>query len=301
MGEMTEIACAVALHGVPGMGPVTFRRLVERFGSARGVFQEAGREGLAEVRGVTLEMVEAITRGDLPERAEPTVELMRKRGVRIVCMGDHAYPDRLRDLLNPPPLLYMVGDIGPQDARALGMVGTTKPSRKGRAIAEEFAARLAARGVTVVSGYAHGVDAAAHRGAFKGGGRSILCVPFGIRHFRPRPDFPRVSEIAARGAIVSECPPDQEWSSAAAIARNRIIAALSGAVFVIETRVQGGTMHTVKAAQNLGRPLLALKYDDAPPSARGNAVLVARGATPIRKFNEIGRVMEAIGVADAEA
>ena len=298
MGGLNELAYQVALHGVARMGPITFRRLVERFGSARGVFMEAGQEGLAEVRGVTLQMAEGICRGGLPERAARTVALMRERGVRILRLDDTAYPEGLRDLPNPPPLLYMVGEVGPEDTHALAVVGTTRPSAGGRQIAEEFAARLAARGITVVSGYVHGVDAAAHRGAFRGGGRSVLCLPFGIRQFRPRADFPPVDEIVTRGAIVSECPPDQEWSAAAAVARNRIIAGLARAVFVIETRVRGGTMHTVKAAEGMGRRLLALKYENAPASARGNAVLLGRGATAVTKYGEIGLILEAVGAGE---
>ena len=298
MTSQDELSDWVALHAVPDMGPVTFRRLISRFGSARAVFEEADRDALSEVQGVNLRMADAIRQGDqLREWARRTVVGFLRRGVRIIRITDNDYPARLHDLPHPPPLLYIVGEIGPRDARAISVVGTTRPSHKGRAIAEEFAARLAAEGVTVVSGYAHGVDAASHRGAFRGGGRSILCLACGIRHFRPRPDFPPLRELAQRGAIVSECPPDQEWLSASAIARNRIIAALGRAVLVIETRPRGGTMHTVKAAQSLGRPILTLKYQDPPPSARGNAILIARGATPIGKLNEIGSILEAL---DAE-
>jgi len=297
MVERPEIVYWVALHGAPDMGPVTFRRLVDAFGSPRAVFQAGNMEALAKIEGVGRATVEAITHGEaLLDRAARTAEMMQKGGGRIIRMDESAYPEPLHDLPNPPPLLYMLGDIGAEDRHALAIVGTTKPSRKGRAITEEFAARLARKGVTVVSGYAHGVDAAAHRGAFKGGGRTILCLPFGIRHFRPRPDFPPLAEIAERGAILSECPPEMEWSSSAAVARNRIIAALSRAVFVIETRTRGGTMHTVQAARNLGRPLLALKYEQPPPSARGNAVLMGRGATPVSKFGDIDRILDAVGM-----
>jgi DNA processing protein len=175
------------------------------------------------------------------------------------------------------------------------MAGTTRPSDRGRAIAEQFGARFAAGGATVVSGYAHGIDAASHRGAFKGGGRSILCVPYGIRRFRSRPDFPALSEIAQRGGVVSECPPDQEWSAAAAVARDRIIAALGRALLVIETRPRGGTLHAVRAAEQLRRPVFALQYRTPPESARGNSILIARGAVPVSRFGEAGLILESLG------
>ena len=287
MSACDELDYAVALHAVPGMGPVTYRRLVSRFGTARAVVEDTSPEALCSVQSVSRELADAVM--GVAARlawARETVQRFTQRGVRILRLSDPAYPAPLHDLPNPPPLLYMVGEYTPADARAVAMVGSTKPSDKGRRIAEEFAARLAADGVTVVSGYAHGVDAASHRGAFRDGGRSILCLPFGLRHFRPRPDFPPVEEIARRGAILSECPPEQEWSAAAAVARNRLIAALGRVVFVVETRPRGGTMHTVKAAEGLGRPVATLKYQDAPESARGNAILIAKGATAITRFGE---------------
>jgi DNA processing protein len=296
MGDDADLTSWVALHGLPGMGPVTFRRLLDRFGSPARVLREADTESLAEIPGLKRDLAEAVFRaGEGLERARTATDRLRARGVRIVRMTDPAYPPRLHDLPNPPPLLYMVGEAGPRDARAVGMVGTTKPSKKGRAIAEAFAAHLAGRGVTVVSGYAHGCDAAAHRGAFRGGGRSLLVLPFGIRRFKPRADFPPVAEIARRGAILTECPPERAWSASAAVARNRLIAALAQAVVVIETRPRGGTMHTVKAAERLRRPLFVLKYQNPPDAARGNAILLAKGAAGIAKLNEVDRVVEALG------
>ncbi|MGD0999992.1 MAG: DNA-processing protein DprA [Candidatus Brocadiia bacterium] len=296
MSQTAEISYWALLHALPGMGPVTFRRLLDRFGSAAEAVEKADRGALAEVRGMRRELADALlaSRSRL-DSAERTVAALQKKGVHLLRMTDPAYPPALHDLPDPPPLLYVLGQIGAKDRRAVSMVGTTKPSARGRPIAEEFGKRFAAAGVTVVSGYAHGIDAASHRGAFKGGGRSILCVPYGIRHFKSRADFPALAEIAQRGAVVSECPPDLEWSAAAAVARDRIIAALGRAVFVIETRPRGGTMHTVRAAEQLGRPLFVLKYRAPPESARGNSILIARGATDVGRFGEIGKILDGLG------
>jgi DNA processing protein len=299
MGEDQELYSWVALHGLPGMGPITFKRLIDRFGSAAGVLERADGDSLSAISGMTQQLAGAIFEADGSlERVRQMTDTLRSKGVRVIRITDADYPAPLHDLSNPPPLLYMVGEILPEDACSLAMVGTTKPSNKGRAICEAFAARLAAQGVTVVSGYAHGCDAAAHRGAYKGGGRSILVLPFGIRQFRPRADFPPVGEMARRGALISECPPEQEWSSAGAIARNRLIAALGRAVFVAETRPKGGTMHTVKAARTLERPLFAVKYKDAPESARGNSILIGRGATGVSMINEIDVLLNSVREPD---
>ncbi len=296
MSENLELAYWALLHGIPGMGPVTFRRLLSRFGTARAAVAESDAASLGEVRGVPGIMAEAI----LAARArigavEREVDDLRQRGVALLRMSDPAYPKSLHDLTNPPPLLYIIGAVGGVGDRFVAMVGTTRPSDKGRAIAQQSAGRLAAAGVTVVSGYAHGVDAASHRGAFNAGGRSILVLPYGIREFQARPDFPPVREIAQRGAILSECPPDMEWNAAAAVARDRLIAALGQALFVVETRPKGGTMHTVRAAEQLGRPIFALQYLQPPEAARGNSILIARGATPITRLGEVENILEALG------
>ena len=297
--DVDELCCWVALHSVEGMGPMTFRRLVDRFGTARAVVTQSTVETLAEVRGATRELAEAILKSrDSIEATARNGETLQGRGVRLLRISAQGYPRALLDLRDPPPLLYLVGEIGREDARCVGMVGTTKPSDRGRRIAETFAARLAQAGATIVSGYAHGIDAASHRGAFGAGGRSILCLPYGIRHYKPRPDFPPLSEIVRRGALVSECPPDQEWSSRAAVARNRIIAALSRALFVIETRARGGTMHTAKAAEGLGRPIFALKYRRPPDSARGNAILFGRGAASVHTYGEVAKILECLNPSD---
>jgi len=296
MTQNAEETCYwMALHAVESMGPVTFRRLISGFGSARAVVENSNAAMLAHVPDFTIGMQEAITRipKELP-RWERLADKLRLRGVRIVRMGRPGYPPALMDLQNPPPLLYMLGNIAEGDRRSVSMVGTRKPTDTGKNIATQFAARFAAEGITVVSGYAHGIDAAAHRGAFGAGGRSILCLPYGIANFKSRPDFPNIAEIGRRGGIISECPPEQKWASASAISRNRIIAALGRALFVIETPIRGGTMHTVKAAEQLRRTIFALKYETPPEAARGNSILIARGATPISTFAETRKVVQSL-------
>jgi len=293
--RVDETSYWMALHAVEGMGPITFRRLVSGFGSAKAAVENHAAPAMAHIPNMTTAMREAIAR--IPEeisRWESLADKLRLRGVRIVRMGRPGYPAALMALPNPPPLLYLLGDIAAVASRSVSIVGTRKPSDKGKALATQFAARFAADGLSVVSGYAHGIDAAAHRGAFDAGGRSILCLPYGIVNFKSRADFPDIATIGRNGAIISECPPEQEWTSASAIARNRIIAALGEALLVIETPVKGGTMHTVKAAQELRRPIFAVQYQNPSDAARGNSVLIARGAIPIETFADIRKVTQTL-------
>ena len=293
---MTDsLAAWVALHSVPDMGPVTFRRLVSRFGTVERVLEQADAEALAEITRLQPSLGEDILRARTRmDWARRTLDALSARGVRVVRETDPGYPAALKGARNPPPLLYVLGELRPEDARAVGIVGATRASEKAVQTAQGFAARLARLGVTVVSGFAEGVDNAAHLGALEGNGRTVLCLPHGIRKLRLRGGWPAMSELARRGAAISEQPPDTGWETQAALNRNRIIAALSRALIVVETGPKGGTMNTFNHAIELGRPVFAVRYESPAPSGRGNALCLARGAEPLARFRDIERVVEAV-------
>ena len=291
-----SVAAWVALHSVPGMGPVTFGRLVRRFGTVERVLDQSNDEALAAELRLHPSLREGILRARARfEWAERTVAALAERGVRVARRGDEAYPQPLTELKDAPPLLYLFGDWRPEDLRAVGMVGSTHPSARGRDIARGLAMRLAGQGVTVVSGFAQGIDDASHLAALAEGGRSVLCLPFGIRRFRPRAGWPPTSALAERGAILSEQSPDSDWETQAALSRNRLIAALSRALIVVEAAPKGGTMNTFEHALGLGRPTFAVRFQEAPESARGNAIALGRGAAPLERLGDLDRVIEAVG------
>jgi len=285
----------VALHGIEGMGAATFDKLVTRFGSPRDVLTKATKARLAGLSRLPVGLAEGIAeaRGRIDD-AERLIESLAADGIRIVTIEDGDYPALLRRIRRPPPLLYCRGEVTDADASAVAIVGSTHPSAEGRKWARGFARRLAEAGHTVVSGYAHGIDSAAHLGAIEGGGRSLFVLPTGIRRFEPRRCFPEASALAANGAILSECPPDQEWTTPAALARNRITAGLSRAVLVIEARRKSGTMATFKIARREGIPCFVLRYDNPPPTALGNAVAIADGGTPVTSYADLDKIIDAL-------
>jgi DNA processing protein len=157
--------------------------------------------------------------------------------------------------------------------------------------------RPARAGVTVVSGFAEGIDDASHMGALDEGGRTVLCLPFGIHRFRSRAGWPALADLATRAVALTEQPPDADWESQAALTRNRLIAALSHALIVVETEIKGGAMTTFEHALRLGRRLFAVRFQDPPPSARGNSVALGRGAQPLERLADAQAVVEAVNRA----
>jgi len=290
-----DLACWVALHSVPGLGPMAFRRLLNRFGTVRRVLDDGNDEALSEVLRLQPSVCEGILKARARlEWAERLVESLREKGVRVYRCTDPDYPVSLKDLTDAPPLLYVFGDLRPEDRRSVAMVGTTRPSRRGRDIARGIAMRLVRQGITVVSGFAQGIDDASHLSALAEGGRTILCLPFGIRRFRTRSDWPSVREMSGRAVILSEQPPETEWETQAALNRNRVIAALSRAIVIAETSPKGGTMNTFEHAVGLGRPIFCVKYREPPDSARGNAIAIGRGARPIERLGEVSEIVATV-------
>ena len=125
-------------------------------------------------------------------------------------------------------------------------------------------------------------------------GRTIFVVPHGIMRFKPRWGYPPAPALARQGAVISETPPEEEWSRRAAVMRNRLIAALSRAVIIIETRPRGGAMHTAAAARKLGRAVFAVRYARPPAAARGNEVIFGQGGAPLSKYADADIVLAAV-------
>ncbi|MEW6356549.1 MAG: DNA-processing protein DprA [Planctomycetota bacterium] len=290
-----DLASWLALHGVPGMGAATFLKLIERFGTPRAALEKATPADLTRMSRVAPGLADEIRRArDRIGDAERRIEALLTEGIRIITIEDGDYPKLLRRIRTPPPLLFCRGGFEKTDETAVAIVGATHPSQKGGEIAYEFGRRFAQAGHTVVSGYAHGIDSAGHLGAVEAGGRSIFVLATGIRRFHPRMRFPDTQALAANGAIISECQPDQEWTGIAALARNRITAGLSRAVLVVEGSVDSGTMATFKIARREDIPCFVLDYDTPPPTALGNAIAIEQGGIPIRSYAEIGKIIEVL-------
>jgi DNA processing protein len=205
---------------------------------------------------------------------------------RLLHPGDGAYPALLGGLAGAPPL-HVRGTLTAEDSLAIAIVGSRRATPYGLAAAETLAADLAARGVTIVSGLARGIDTAAHRGALAAGGRTIAVLGSGIDAIYPPENRPLAREIAERGALVSQFPrgmAPRPWNFPA---RNRILAALALGVVVVEAAAKSGALSTANWAGDLGRELFAVPGRITDAASQGALALLRDGATLVRDWTDV--------------
>ena len=261
----------LALTKVSGIGGVTTRKLIDRFGSIEAIF-DAPAEELLEIPRVTADIVSRLHAVSIDDLDEELLSLS-DGGFTVLTWGDEDYPGRLRPLHDSPPLLFVFGTLLPADADAVAIVGTRRPMPRAIERAEMLARELAERGVSVVSGLAAGIDTAAHRGALEAdAGRTLAVLGSGIRFIHPRENVPLAQEIIERGALLSELHPDTPPKGQGLMARDRIISGLSRAVIVVEAAEKSGSLDTAKKATRQGRLLFAV------PGSPGTDALIRAGA-----------------------
>jgi len=261
----------LALTHVPGLGGATLRRLLERFGSVEAIFAAHTAE-LATVPRLRSETIAALQSLSLDE-VEAELAALTESNITPLTWDDPHYPAALHDLSDPPPVLFLKGALLPQDIQAVAIVGSRQASDHGLAVTLHLSQSLAARGLTVVSGLASGIDTAAHKGALEASkGRTLAVLGSGLNVFHPRDSQALAERIVARGALLSELRPEAPPRGPYLMARDRIIAALSRAVIVVEAGESSGSLDTARRAKRLGRLVLAL------PGSPGTDALLRAGA-----------------------
>ncbi len=273
--ENRELVWWVALALVPEIGPVKSRILLEYFSEPSEIFK--AKEELRHFPGLTSRDVESITGFDI-KMAEEEVALAEENGVQIIPYNDPVYPSLLKEIPDPPPIIYCQGTISEVDNLAVAVVGTRLASLYGLVQSERFAAGLAESHFTVVSGLARGIDTAAHRGALRVKGRTIAVLGSGLLRLYPPENEKLAKEIIGSGAIISELPlktgPDRQTFPR----RNRIISGLSRAVLVVEAGKQSGALITASLALEQGREVFALPGPVDQETSAGTNNLIKEGA-----------------------
>jgi DNA processing protein len=219
------------------------------------------------------------------------------RGERVIARGAPDYPAPLLDLAEPPDEIHVRGVL-PAGARAVAIVGSRAATPYGLECAERMAADLARLGVTIVSGLARGIDAAAHRGALEAGGVTIAVLPGGLDAITPSSHRSLAQRIADRGALLSEWPAGVAPHAGLFIRRNRLIAALGQATVVVEAAEKSGALSTAGVARALGRPLLAVPGDVDRPTSRGCNALLRAGAAFCECAADVMRVLPATAAGE---
>ena len=247
-----ELVDTLRLSLIPGVGPRIRKALLERFGTSRAVLAAAPSE-LAEVYGVGPKLTHNIVAADHEIDVEAEIALCREHGIDILTEAHAAYPRVLREIHDPPGVLFVRGTLKPDDALAVGIVGTRHGTQYGLRQAERLSGGLARAGLTIISGLARGIDAAAHRGALAAGGRTIAVLASGVKNIYP-PEHDQLAEeiVASGGALVSESPPHGEPLAGMFPQRNRLISGLSLGVIVVEAAERSGALITARHAMEQG-------------------------------------------------
>jgi DNA processing protein len=292
-----ELIDRVRLCLVPGVGPRTRMKLLGRFGTPRAVFEAAPAE-LREVEGVGPKLVERIRLASDEIDAEDEIAHCRGHGVTILTELDSAYPRMLREIHDPPGLLFVRGTILSGDALAIGIVGTRHATPYGLRQADRLARALSRTGLTIVSGLARGIDAAAHRGALGAGGRTIAVLAGGVLNVYPPEHQQLAEEIAAQGAVLSETPPRAEPLAGVFPQRNRLISGLSLGVIVVEAADRSGALITARHAMEQGKEVFAVPGSVENRTSRGCHRLIRDGVTLVESADDVleqlGPLVEAV-------
>jgi DNA processing protein len=276
----------IGLSSIPGVGRITFRKLVNHFASPeRALF--APIEELKKVDGLSDKIIAELGTFSWREHAEQELAKAADAGIAIITTDNPAYPDSLRNTPDPPLYLYIKGALRPEDRNAVAIVGTRKPTHYGRTVTHRIAYELAGAGFTVVSGMARGIDTQAHRGALAAKGRTIAVLGCGIDVAYPPENKGLMEELGGRGAVVTENPFGAKPEPGLFPARNRIISGLARGTVIVEAAEDSGSLITAKNTLKQGRRLFAIPGNIGSATSRGPNSLIKHGATLVESAEDI--------------
>ena len=286
---------------VPGIGPTRLAALLARFGTAEGVLRAPSAE-VARLPGFGAGLARRVAAAAGAEggaRAREAIRALADAGAVALTRDDDGYPQRIRELHDPPVVLYLRGDPTLLGHPGIGVVGTRTPTPYGRSAAEGLAAELTRAGYAIVSGMARGIDAAAHAAALATGGATIGVLGHGIDRVYPAENRLLFRRVAQRGLLLSELPPGEEPLAGNFPRRNRLIAALSAGVLVVEMGERSGARHTVDYALELGREVFAVPGPIGSPASAGTNQLLKEGARLVTSARDVLEELHGVGNADA--
>jgi DNA processing protein len=270
---------------IPGVGPVRFGQLENRFKT----LEAAWEAGPSDLRQAGLE--DAIVRSI--NQAKPKIDLdaewnkLNKLGIRLINWHDKGYPKRLKEIHDRPALLFIKGEITPEDEWCISVVGTRQPTIYGRQVAEEMASGLAASKITVVSGLAKGIDSISHSAALAAGGRTLAVIGGGLDNIYPPENTELAKRISERGAVISEYPPGTRPRPENFPRRNRILSGICLGVLVVEAGQGSGALITSQLALEQNREIFAIPGSILSPASTGTNKLIQDGAKLVRNVGDI--------------
>jgi DNA processing protein len=267
----------VALNLIEHVGPVRARQLLEHFGDAAAILA-ASRQELMQVRNIGEEVAQAIVSWEKTIDLGGELKRITDFGCHIVTQADPEYPQLLRQIYDPPVVLYVKGTLLPKDKNSVALVGSRLTTHYGIEMARKLAYQLAYLGVTVVSGGARGIDSAAHQGALSAKGRTIAVLGTGINLIWPAENKELFERIAANGALTTQFPFNRPGDKQSFPIRNRIVAGMTLGAVVVEANLTSGALITANFATEYGRQVFAVPGRIDSPRSKGCHDLIKKGA-----------------------
>lgn len=287
-----ELRSWLTLLMVPGVGPTRFRTLVEYFGSPDRVLK-ASSKGLSAVHGIDEKTATSISnfreQGDIDRQ----IKAIRRCNAKVITYRNDDYPQLLKEIYDPPPLLFVRGSLDPKDRFAVSIVGTRSPTPYGRLAAEKLSKGLSEKGITVVSGMARGIDSLVHRTVLASGGRTIAVLGCGVDITYPPENRGLRDSIIDQGAVVSEFTMGTGPDASNFPKRNRLISGLSLGVIVIEAGEKSGALLTVQSALEQNREIFAVPGNIDSAKSRGTNRLIKQGAKLVETVDDVIEELEA--------
>jgi DNA processing protein len=276
----------VALNMIEGLGPVRVRQLLERFGDSTAILR-ASRVELQQVHGIGPEVSEAIVNWEKKVNLGAELQRIEQSGCQIVIQSDENYPPLLKQIYDPPVVLYVLGSLTARDKNAVAIVGSRMTTHYGIEVARKIGYQLAYTGVTVVSGGARGIDTAAHQGALSAKGRTIAVLGTGINLVFPPENAELFGRIAAQGALLTQFPFNRKADKQSFPIRNRIVAGMTLGTVVVEANLTSGALITAGMAVDYGRQVFAVPGRVDSPRSKGCHDLIKKGAKLCEEVEDI--------------
>ncbi len=267
----------VALNMIEHIGPVRVRQLLDHFGDAPAILRATSSQ-LQRVRGIGPEVADNIARWESTVDLAAELRRIEEFGCRVLVQSDPEYPALLREIYDPPVVLYTKGNLQPTDKNAVALVGSRMTTPYGLETARRLAYQLAYVGVTVVSGGARGIDTAAHQGALNAKGRTIAVLGTGLNIIWPAENKDLFDRIAEKGALVTQFPFNRRGDKQSFPIRNRIVAGMTLGTLVVEANLTSGALITANFATEYGRQVFAVPGRIDSPRSKGCHDLIKKGA-----------------------
>src|ERR1041384_5492092 len=267
----------IALNMVEHVGPVRVRQLLDHFGEAPAILR-ASKHQLLQVRGIGEDTAAAIAGWEKSIDLDGELKRVQEYGCHILIQSDEEYPASLREIYDPPIVLYVKGRLSAKDRNGVAMVGSRQTTHYGLEVARKLSYQLAYVGVTVVSGGARGIDTAAHQGALAAKGRTVAVLGTGINIVFPAENAELFERIAANGAVITQFPFNRSADKQSFPIRNRIVAGMTLGTLVVEANLTSGALITANMAVEYGRQVFAVPGRIDSPRSKGCHELIKKGA-----------------------